>query len=354
MPSLQTSTTASLLLKETRNIGAREDADDIVGVVLRVLHDAGRTDGHGVDLGGDVGVLLESLAADGEADVLDHATALAHHLGGIGGRGELLLIAGHVLLELGTVGGAGLHLDVNHLDVARLLLLAEGGLQLLILGLELLVRHLDVGVLDRVVGDGSQLDLGLLVLLVESHLGLYLVGEDAVGQQRLILLGQELRAEVLLDEEPVVVGGAHLVELLAVVAGLGLAVGVDKLLEDRNVKASGLLVDERGLREQLVRAIVEDVLEFVLGDGQTELLAVFLHHALGDELLPYLVLQLVELVLAEVVGAHGQFHRILILLKEFLEVLHVDFLAKDLTYLLAVLTFDAIAGTESLLGNERK
>ena len=72
------------------------------------------------------------------------------------------------------------------------------------------------------------------------------------------------------------------------------------------------------------------------------------------ELLPYLVLQLVELVLAEVVGAHGQFHRILILLQEFLEVLHVDFLAKDLTYLLAVLTFDAIAGTESLLGNERK
>ena len=249
-----------------------------------------------------------SLAAYRNTQIRNLRTALADNRCRIGSCGKLLLETVHLLDNSVAVSSACLDLIIDEFDVTRLYILAESRLQLVILGLEVFICNLDVCVFYRTVSQRSKLDLTFFIVVLESHLGFCLVGKYTAGKQRLILLAEKLCPEILLDKQPVVVNRLHLVELGRLL-GLRLVVAVQELLERIHVKTARLLIDKRCLRQHRIGTIVQYILYFLLCHRQPYLLCISLQDTVADQLLPYLVLHLVEFFLGKVVTLHGKFDR---------------------------------------------
>ena len=85
------------------------------------------------------------------------------------------MILSKLLVECCTVGLGSLNLNIDELDISALYRLLEASLHLVILSLQVALLYLHLVVLNIRIREGSQLDLALLVLLLESHLSLYRV-----------------------------------------------------------------------------------------------------------------------------------------------------------------------------------
>ena len=147
-----------------------DELHHVEGVVtLGLERSRGLTYSHRVELGGDI----RRIGALGGCDarVGELRLSLADYLGGVGTALELRAGVGH-RLQQGLAVGCGCHyLEIDVLDVAGLNSLLEHLLLGLVLGLEILILNLHVVVVDRIVVDGCELDIALLVLALESDLG---------------------------------------------------------------------------------------------------------------------------------------------------------------------------------------
>ena len=143
-------------------------------------------------------------------------------------------------------------------------------------------------------------------------------------KQCLILGSQRLLTEVLLHELPVFVHSLILL-CLWIVGCSHLLVVRQELGQQADIKTTSLLVHERSLHQHGVSTFLEDVLQFLVGNGQAQLSGFFLKNFIVHELLPYLILQVVEFILGEIITSLCHLHDILILVNECLEILHREF-----------------------------
>ena len=160
---------------------------------------------------------------------------------------------------------------------------------------------------------------------IESSLGADGVRDETVGQQSLVLLSQCLLTQVLLNELPIVVECLVLLCYLWVVCAL--LILSQELGEHVRVKATCLLVDERSLHQHGIGSLAKHVLHLGVGNRQTELLSFLADDNVVDIRLPYLVLDVVQFILGQVVATLGHLNDLLVLVNEFLEFLNVDFLS---------------------------
>ena len=239
---------------------------------------------------------------------------LANNLGGSSTLGQLLLSILHILHQFVAVSLAGYHLKVNIFNVAALNVLLEHLLLLIILSLKIGIAHLNIIILDGVIGDGSQQDVALFVLTLESHLCRYGVREQTLRQQTLILLTEQLLTEVLLHELPVVVDARILLSHLGIATCLlHLLIVGQELGQLADVETSRLLIDKRCLHEHGIRTCFQHILKFFISHRQTQFLGLGFDDGVVDKLLPYLILNLVKLVFRQIVTTLRHLDDLLIL-----------------------------------------
>ena len=108
---------------------------------------------------------------------------------------------------------------------------------------------------------------------------------------------------------------------------LGLLVLSEELLQRAGIETSGLLVDERCLQEHGVGTLVEHILQFLIRNGETQLLSLVSDNLLLHVVLPHHVLDLVEFLVGQVVASLSHLNHIGVLVDESLELLYIDFLS---------------------------
>ena len=151
-------------------------------------------------------------------------------------------------------------------------------------------------------------------------------------EKHLILLSKCLMTECLLDELPVVI------DLLVLILELWvciLLVLVHELLEGICIEAACLLVHEWRLEKKLICSLIEDIANLIVGNCETELLCVVLNELSLNVGVPYLIANLIELVLSKVFLALCQLDDIAELVNQLLEFIISDLVAENRANLLA-------------------
>ena len=189
----------------------------------------------------------------------------------------------------------------------------------IVVGLDVGIGDFHVVIVDAVVGQRSQLNLVLGGLTLEEHLGRDGVREETVREQGLVLLDESLVAQVLLDEEPVVVDVLVLLGHLRVVGHL--LVLVLELGEHGEVETTRLLVDEGRLEQHGVSTLTQHVLQLFVGNDESQFLGLGLNELVVYISLPNLVTELVHVLFREVVTTLCHLDNIRIFLNELLEIL---------------------------------
>ena len=147
-----------------------------------------------------------------------------------------------------------------------------------------------------------------------------------MSKETLELLCEELLAQCLLDECPVLVDA--LILLCHLWVGLALSLILCKeLLECVSVKASCLLIVEGSLSKHGVGAFVEYVLQFVVCYGESYTLCLVLYELGLYVCVPYHVLNLIELVLVKVVLTLLHLDDFGVFVNHLLKISNIDFLS---------------------------
>ena len=120
------------------------------------------------------------------------------------------------------------------------------------------------------------------------------------------------------------------------------------------IETTCLLIKERCVHEHWVCTFHKKILQLLLSNHKTEFLTLIANHGIHYELLPYLVLNLVEFFIREILTLLHDLHHFLLLLNKIIKLLHRDFLTKHLAYLLTLLIARSLTRTEELFGNEGK
>ena len=259
---------------------------------------------------------------------------------------------GEVLEKLVAVGSRSHFLDEDVLDASDFLRNAEHLLLLVILGLEVVLGHLHVLVVNRLVIEVSQVDIALLVGGIEIELGLNGVGKDARCKQGLIFFSEQLLAELLLLEEHELVDFVVLLSQLWIGIALSLVIA-QEFLVSIDIETSGLLIHESGhighFHQHVVGALCQNILHFLGSDCETQFIGLVLDDLVLHETVPCHSPDLV------VVGLGcGNFCALHELLDIGLVVLCSDFLSQDFTYATTSLPSCCLTGTEHVAGNESK
>ena len=285
----------------------------------------------------------------------DGAAALADDVGEVGIGG--LHLVGHILhlsANLVAVGLAGCDGHVDVLDVAHGIGDAEEILHLIVLALELLLLNGHV-FLDAGIGEGGEEHILLGVRVVEAVLHADGVGDEGLGEECLILVGQRLLTDVLLDELPVVV---ELVVVGQCLGGLtrlilhGLVLG-EELVELLDVE-SALLVAEGRLCEHGVLPVLNDVLHLCIADGESKLISLMLENLVLHVGAPNLVTHLLHLLFGEVLGSRAELDDIDIFVDEVVVLLDVDGFTEYFADALVALGTCGGKRTNTFLGDEGK
>ena len=163
-----------------------------------------------------------------------------------------------------------------------------------------------------------------------------------MSEQTLILLREELLAQSLLYECPVLVNCIVLLSHLRVGCLLCLVLG-EELLKSVNVETTCLLVEERSLLKHRVGTLGENLLELSVCYGKTQLAGFLSHDLVLNVCVPNHVLNLVELVFVEVFLSLLHLEHFCVLVYKFLELCYVDFLAQHLAYLLMLVSACRVA-----------
>ena len=254
----------------------RQQTHKIERIVHLILgYSRGLSDRHGIELRRNVGRI--SRLGEGQSQVVHQRSTLAHHVGRVFSRSQIVGIACKFLLQSSTVGLRRSHLNVDIFDVATFHILAETGLQLVVFFFQIAVADLHLVVLNGVIGEGSQLNLALLVFLVECHLCCHRVRQDAMCQQCLIFLCQQLLAQGLFNECPIFVDGFILLCHLRIGIALRVIFG-QELLQRIGIETAGLLVHKRSLHQHGVGALFQHILHLFIGDAQAQFLCFVLHN----------------------------------------------------------------------------
>ena len=141
--------------------------------------------------------------------------------------------------------------------------------------------------------------MAFLILFFESHFSFYGIREQTMGQQTLIFLCEQLHTKLLFDESPILIDSLILRCHLWIGHFLRFIVG-QELLERAHVKASRLLIDERSLEKHWVGALRKNVLQFLVGNGQSQLLGFIFHQFRLYITVPHSVFHLIHLFVVQV------------------------------------------------------
>ena len=141
-----------------------------------------------------------------------------------------------------------------------------------------------------------------------------------MSEQCIILLRQRLFTQGLLKEEPEVVDA--LILLCELRVSNCLLVVCLELGEQREVETTSLLVHERRLHQEGVGTFLQNVLKFLVGNCQTQLLGLSLNKLVIYIRVPNLIVELVLLLGRQVVTSLCHLDNIRVLFYEFLEVLN--------------------------------
>ena len=233
-----------------------------------------------------------------------------------------------LLVESNAVSLRSTYLYINELDVAALYRLLETSLQFIILSLQIAFLNLHLVVLNIRVRESSQLNLALLVFLLESHLSLYRVREEAVSQERLILLSQSLLTKRLLDERPVLEDFVILLHHLCIgrrISLLSLVIS-QELLKRSCIEAASLLIDEWSLLKHRVSTCLQNILELSVCYGKTQLAGFLSHDLVLNVCVPNHILDLIHLILREIFLSLLHLDDFGVLIEQLLKFLYADFL----------------------------
>ena len=242
---------------------------DVKGVVQFVfLYGRRLSHGNRIKIRGDIHGIC--FLAKRDTKVRNGRGCLAHYFLGIGSGGQLGMIAHEVFLDGLTVFRASGYLHCHILDIATLNRLNETSLHLFIFRFQLAFLHFHLTILHISVRKGCQLYLALLILFIESHLGLNGVREETICQQSLILLRQGLLTERLLYESPIAIDDGILLHQLCIGLRISLLRLVirQELLQRSKIKATCLLINERRLQKHGVGTFLENVLQLSIGNRQ--------------------------------------------------------------------------------------
>ena len=181
------------------------------------------------------------------------------------------------------------------------------------------------------------------------------IGQERTAEQRLIFLQEGLLADALLHELPVVI---HVGVLLLGFAGdVGAAHNLvilgEELLEGIGIECA-LLCTEGGLCQHGVAALGDDVLQFGIGDCESQLLCLVLDNLVVDHRLPHLVAEHGHLVVGEGGDSIGELHHIDVFVHLIIEFLDVDTLTIHLADTLTALRLTVGERTHKFFGNECK
>ena len=190
------------------------------------------------------------------------------------------------------------------LDVAHFVVEAEQFFVLVIGGLEVAVFDLDLLVGNRSERQSRHLRVGGDGAVVESHLGAHRVTGEGSHEERLILVHEQLAAQLLLGVGPKAVDGGDLlshrgIDLFAL-HFLGL---LEEPLEGGVVEATVLPHEHRNVLETLGRSFAKGLFHLFVGDDKAELVALVLDEFKRNKLIPHLVAHLLRLFVGEAATA---------------------------------------------------
>ena len=207
----------------------------------------------------------------------------------------------HLVVEGLLVGSTCRHVHVDILDVAHFVVEAEQFFVLVIGGLEVAVFDLDLLVGNRSERQSRHLCVGGDGAVVESHFSAHRVAGEGSHEERLILVHEQLAAQLLLGVDLLSHRGIDLFALHF----LGL---LEETLEGGVVEATVLPHKHRNVLETLGRSFAKGLFHLFVGDDKAELVALVLDEFKRNKLIPHLVAHLLRLFVGEAATAAELLH----------------------------------------------
>ena len=229
----------------------------------------------------------------------------------------------HLLHQLLAVAGRRQNLIRHILNLTNFLVGLESFLHFVVLRLQLGISHLNGAVANLSIGEGCQENVALSGLCVESSLSRNGVRQLASTQQSLILTDEQILTQGLFNVLPERVEALILLSNLRVVQLL--LHHVQQIAHLIIVETLCLRVDEllqRKLTQHRVGSFLQHILQFLVGNSQSQFVGLVLHHLIDAIELPNLIAKTVEFIFRQVVATLGQLHDFLALVYESLEVLY--------------------------------